>query len=62
MNFMQEGIGALCAYMPTHLAIKTLNDMLAILEPSIKQKEEGRPKSIAPIISPIEAVVVPVAA
>ena len=59
---MQEGVGAFCAYMPTHMAIKTLKDMLAILEPPAKIKEEARPKPVAPLISPIEAVVVPIVA
>lgn len=31
--FVQEGIGALLAYLPTDVALKTLKDFVSILEP-----------------------------
>ena len=33
--FVQEGIGALLAYLPTDVALKTLKDFIGILEPDV---------------------------
>lgn len=36
VSFVQEGIGALLAYLPHEIAINTLSDFINILDPSIK--------------------------
>ena len=52
--FVQEGIGALLAYLPSETAMNTLKDFLAIIEP---QAKEERLLPSEKLVSPIEAVV-----
>ena len=40
ISFVQEGIGALLAYLPVDVALHTMKDFLSILQPQADEPEE----------------------
>ena len=42
IDFIQEGIGALLAYLPKHVAVQTLNDFLQVLNDPVTLDETPR--------------------
>ena len=53
-SFVQEGIGAFIAYLPSQVAISTLRDFLNILSPNLKVVDQA-----APIAAPATLVNIP---
>ena len=47
VDFIQEGIGALLAYLPKHVAVQTLNDFLSVLnDPISLQETDNSPREL----------------
>ena len=45
IDFIQEGIGALIAYLPNHVAVMTLNDFLTVIGGNQSQQSVGQQQS-----------------
>ena len=61
ISFVQEGIGAFLAYLPSDVALTTLRDFIDIIEPQAKKESSsGIVPREAQLVSPIEAVIAPV--